>query len=101
MNPHQPKTLEELYEKMYDNSSRNDFSDQYRIENNLDMPYIGEYAYGASFTPTDWVLPYLHELKVLRKKVEVYEAALHEVKDIAEDEEINAIAHIALNEDFE
>lgn len=66
-NPHQPETLDELIEKMLTHSNRTDFSDQYLIENNEILPYIGEWTYGSSYTPTSWVLDYLIELQKLKK----------------------------------
>jgi hypothetical protein len=65
---HKPMTLDELIEQMEKNSERYDFSDEYLMEKGYQMPVIGEFTYGTSYTPTAWALPYLIELKKIREQ---------------------------------
>ncbi|ADO60008.1 hypothetical protein [Paenibacillus polymyxa] len=69
----EPESLDDLLQQMEENSERNDFSDEYLLENGHCLPAIGEYSYGVSYTPTAWVLPYLRELKKLKEKEAVRE----------------------------
>ena len=55
-------TLEELIEEMKQKMRRYDLTEQCK------QAYIGEWTYGVTMIPCEQVLPYLEELKQLRKE---------------------------------
>ncbi len=63
--------LDDLIEKMEEKMKHFDLSDTYLLDHNKDNRYqvgIGEYVYGITMVPCEWVLPYLKELQEIKKE---------------------------------
>lgn len=54
--------LKKLLEEMERNMNRYDLSDDYLIAHNCETGRIGEFQYGVSSVPCEWVFPYLYAL---------------------------------------
>lgn len=62
--------LEKLIEEIQEKMQARDLSDEYLIEHNCSTRKdigIGEYQYGITMVPCEWVLPFLLELKEKRR----------------------------------
>ena len=72
--------LNRLIENIENISSRYDLPDSFLLDKGLSTRYdigIGEYSYGITVIPCEWVLPYLKKLQ----EVEKYIKSLEETKD--------------------
>lgn len=61
--------LENLIKEIQEKIQTRDLSDEYLINHNCSTRKdigIGEYQYGITMVPADWVLPFLLELKEKR-----------------------------------
>ena len=54
--------LHEMLKEMEEKMNRFDLSDDYLQANGHPTRQIGEYGYGVSMVPCDWVYPYLQAL---------------------------------------
>lgn len=65
-----PDDLNKFIEIMEEKISRFDLSDDFLLDHSEATRYdvgIGEYIYGITMVPCEWVLPYLKELRELKK----------------------------------
>ena len=63
--------LEALLEEIKSKMNRYDLSDEYlstHFQSTRSEIGIGEYSYGITMIPCEWIYPYLKELKELRDK---------------------------------
>ena len=64
--------LDKLIEEIESKIQSRDLSDSYLRENNCSTRNdigIGEYVYGITMVPADWVLPYLKELQQIKMEM--------------------------------
>lgn len=64
--------LNKLIESIDNISSRYDLSDSYLVDKGCSTRYdigIGEYSYGITMVPCEWVLPYLKQLQEIDKHI--------------------------------